>query len=264
MSYILEALRRADAQRQRGAVPGLHDQVGGAPTPPGEAPPRLTLLGMVLAAVVMVLAGATGAWWWAAGRVPLDPPAAPMAQTAPAPAAVLPAPPLPDPAPSSDRAAPIAPMPAAQPPATQAHTPSGRPVVPPAPVQPAWPAAPPPVAAAKPRPTVAKAQPASGPKAASAADTAGSGEGRAGEPSVAALPARLPQLADLPDALRREMAGLRVNGSVYAEQPAARMVILNGQVFHEGDSPATDLRIEQIRPRSLVLNLRGQRFEMPM
>ena len=33
MSYILDALRRADAERERGAVPGLHAQ----PVPPVSA-----------------------------------------------------------------------------------------------------------------------------------------------------------------------------------------------------------------------------------
>ncbi len=77
-------------------------------------------------------------------------------------------------------------------------------------------------------------------------------------------PARLQSFAELPESLRREVGPLSPGGSVYAEQAAARMVILNGQVFREGDSPATDLRVEQIRPRSVVLSLRGQRFELPL
>lgn len=93
---------------------------------------------------------------------------------------------------------------------------------------------------------------ASGPAAATPGDTA------------PARPARLPLLAELPEALRREMAGLRIGGSVWAEQPEARIVILGGQVYREGDSPAEGLRIEQIRQRSVVFELRGQRFEMPM
>lgn len=77
-------------------------------------------------------------------------------------------------------------------------------------------------------------------------------------------PVRLPQLAELPEAMRREVGVLSPGGSVYAEQAAARMVILNGQVFREGDSLSADLRVELIRPRSVVFSLRGQRFELPL
>ena len=83
-------------------------------------------------------------------------------------------------------------------------------------------------------------------------------------PAAAATPLRLPQLAELPEALRREIGPLSPGGSIHAEQPAARMVILNGQVFREGDALAADLRVEQIRPRSVVFSLRGQRFEQPL
>jgi general secretion pathway protein B len=82
--------------------------------------------------------------------------------------------------------------------------------------------------------------------------------------SAATGPERLPQLAELAEALRREIGPLNPGGSIYAEQPSARMVILNGQVFREGDTLSGQLRIEQIRPRSVVLGLRGQRFELAL
>jgi len=40
------------------------------------------------------------------------------------------------------------------------------------------------------------------------------------------------------------------------------MVILSGQVFREGDSPAPGLTVVQIGPKSTVLAFRGQRFEL--
>ena len=71
MSYILDALRRADAERQRGGVPGLHDQTGpltggeGAGAPPAPAVAgRLALGGAVAALVALALAGA---WWLGRG-----------------------------------------------------------------------------------------------------------------------------------------------------------------------------------------------------
>ena len=79
---------------------------------------------------------------------------------------------------------------------------------------------------------------------------------------AAAAAQRLPTLADLPEALRRALPAMTLGGSMYAEQPALRMVIINGQVVHEGDRLAPELLVQQIRPKSVVLNLRGQAFEL--
>ena len=40
MSYVLDALRRAEAERQRGNVPGLHAQTLPAPEAARESPDR--------------------------------------------------------------------------------------------------------------------------------------------------------------------------------------------------------------------------------
>jgi hypothetical protein len=42
------------------------------------------------------------------------------------------------------------------------------------------------------------------------------------------------------------------------------MVIVNGQVFQEGAMLGPDLQLEQIRPKSAVFSIRGQRFEVPL
>jgi general secretion pathway protein B len=63
MSYILDALKRADAERERGAVPGLHSQSLATPvalTPPGH---RNALWG-ALAALTGIGALAAGTWLW--------------------------------------------------------------------------------------------------------------------------------------------------------------------------------------------------------
>ena len=72
MSYILEALRKADAERERGAVPDLHAQL----LPPGAAeaqtePPRTSVLPWL--AVGVLLAIVAGGAWYLLGR---DEPAA--------------------------------------------------------------------------------------------------------------------------------------------------------------------------------------------
>jgi general secretion pathway protein B len=63
--------------------------------------------------------------------------------------------------------------------------------------------------------------------------------------------------------VRSAVPTLSFGGSVYSEVAAQRMVILNGQVLREGDAVSDEIRLEEIRPHSAVMRLRGQRFEMP-
>jgi general secretion pathway protein B len=86
MSYILDALRRADAERERGAVPGLHAQPVPANAASGDAPrvPR-TALWVALGVLGGLLVAA--AWRLAGDDAP-----APVAATAPAAVAPAPAP----------------------------------------------------------------------------------------------------------------------------------------------------------------------------
>ena len=112
MSYILDALRRAEADRQRGAVPGLQDQ----PQPlsaPAAAPaddPRRTGL-WALAGAGLLAAGGAAAWWWL--KLPGPAPVAPVAVMTPAPAVAPTAPPAPvTPVAPAAAPVPVAPAPA--------------------------------------------------------------------------------------------------------------------------------------------------------
>ena len=247
MSLILDALRRADAERQRGGVPGLHAQTGiTLPTHGGTGPQAASrqhwlLLGAVGA---LLLAGlAVLAWLRIGTPAPVPAAALPVA----VPAAVLVA--TPAAAPVAATAASAPPQPAGVPPrpAGMPPQPAGMPPQPAGvPPQPA--AAPhgPAPSALLPRPVAAPALPRT----------------PAAQQVAAAAAQRLPTLADLPEALRRELPAMTLGGSMYAEQPALRMVIINGQVVHEGDRLAPELLVQQIRPKSVVLNLRGQAFEL--
>jgi len=298
MSYILDALRRADAERSRGAVPGLHAQ--GLPTDlePTARDYRPLIwaaggAGVLLVAGVVILLLAP----WKSVQVP------PESRAALAPA--------PDLAPTPrDAAAAAAPaqmargeLPAPQPGAIE---PGARPVEPPIgrghPPQ----AAPADTQASQPYPPTAQAVRAAprdtladraaqgrvatlAPRAAArtSAETAPAAPPPGAPPSPAAAPAQapvehygppiaaaatpapaaahgnaVPNIKDLPADVRSQLPRLAVAGSVYSETPSARMVILNGQIFHEGDKPAVDTVLEQIRLKSAILNFRGQRFEI--
>jgi general secretion pathway protein B len=211
MSYVLEALKRADAQRERGQVPGLNAQPAGLPPLDDDTPATRRAPGLLLAAAGVVVLALLG-WWWS------RPAPAPTPTVTPAPAA-----------------------PAAPAPAPVATTPVPAPVV----VAPA----------VEPLRVTPKPAPAPPPAAVAAAPKV--------EPA-ASSPGRITPLRELPEATRRAMPPLVIGGSMYSAQPSQRLVILNGQVFHEGAQVGADLVVEQIRPKSVVLNYKQQRFEMPL
>ncbi len=95
MSYILDALKRADAERQRGAVPGLHAQpltTSNAHASAGAGTRRKT--GLVLAVTLALSGIAAGLWGWRAPADPLAPstPSTPSALSTPLPVATQPVP----------------------------------------------------------------------------------------------------------------------------------------------------------------------------
>jgi general secretion pathway protein B len=67
---------------------------------------------------------------------------------------------------------------------------------------------------------------------------------------------------DLPENIRRELPQLVVGGAMYSQTPANRMLILNGQVFREGDKVAGQLVLEQIKLKSAVLAYKGYRYNI--
>jgi general secretion pathway protein B len=229
MSYILDALRRAEAdrERERGQVPGLHTQALSGSDAASAAGPRRWL--PWAGGGLMLLAGIGAGSWWASGQQEAASPVAlPVSQPAPAPA------------PTEAATAPPALQPAAQPAASvpmPEPAASASPYLPPVPPPGAVPA-PAPVAAAKPAPVPA-APPAS-------------------------VEAPILRLAELPESTRRELPKLTISGSVYSDDPASRFVMVNGEVVREGAKLGADLVLEQIRPRELVLRFKGQRFRQPV
>ena len=240
MSYILDALRRADAERERdrGAVPGLHAQPV-APLSADVGAPRRAAARRVWAAAALLVAltMAWGGWAWRTDPAPVQTAATPAAVGVPA-AAVPPAATLP--AAATPPAAPAAPPPAV--------------LVPLAPPRLA------PAAAPASAPTrVAAARPPSrrGAEAADASPVAA-----AAAPVSVSVPDRVPTQAELPEALRRELPTLSFGGAMFSPTPANRMLIVNGQVFREGDKIAPELWLEQIKLKDAVLRYKGQRYSV--
>lgn len=226
MSYILDALRRAESERERGSLPTLHGQATAAARPVaageegGASASRLTLWLALLAVLLGLLA--LGLYFWSHGgekAVSSSPVGAPQTQMQTPTQAQQPSPLTPAPT--------VAPVTVALP-SAPAPAPVAAPPLPALPQQ------------LQPQP-ITKAAPA-----APAPTTEGP----------------LPSKDSLPEALRRELPPLVTGGAMYSDTPANRMLIINAQVWHEGDKIAPNLTLEQIRLRSAVLVFKGQRFTL--
>ena len=276
MSYILDALQRADAERGRGNVPGLHARQ--LPTALEEAAAARTglrgplvwggLLVLVLAATV------AGLWMW---RSPASPSAPVVTATAsqPAPAAtpvasptlpaavpVVPAVPV---APVVSPAAPTAPT--ATPPAALAPSAPASvdaPPAHPATVQAAAVArtAPQPAPTAPSAASVTPVTPAVAPVSATPAPRAATAPAPTSPAGGSATPADPPLLNGLPEDLRRQIPTLVITGVVHADNPAQRLLVVNNQVLTQDGQLGPDLVLETIGSRHSVFRFRGTRFRV--
>ena len=238
MSYILDALRRADSERERGAVPSLHAQPEPLLPDDDPAPPRRArwTWGVGALGVVIVLGGGLV---WALSRS--DP-----APAAPAPARAGAGPLGAAPSGAAGPAGALAGNAAALPPTSSPPV-----LLPPLPPEAYAPPPPPQIAAAPPRPA---------PRVASAPVARETREARGA--AVGADAPRVYAPHELPEEIRRGIPALVVNGSVYSKNAADRFLIVNGQIVHEKDVIAPDLVLEQIKQRAAVLNSKGFRFEI--
>ena len=239
MSYILDALKRAESERERGAVPGLHSQSVPPTGAMAESQTRNQRLLLAVAAVGLLLLGVL-AWRLVApqaseGSVPriaASPPAVSQVEKV-------------TPIATRDTAVSIAT-------ATTASTPQPTPAAVAAVVaaqQTNKPGALPPKTSPSPSPAprpvpVPDLQPATAPAAATT-------------PA-----ARIVPMGDLPADVRQTLPKAVITGSAYSSNPAMRMLIINGEVFREGDNPAPDLLLEQIKAKSAVLNFKGLRYSV--
>lgn len=67
-------------------------------------------------------------------------------------------------------------------------------------------------------------------------------------------------MSELPEDIKRELPQLMIGGAMYSDTPTSRMLIINSQVFHEGDQPYQGLVLEEIRLKSAVFKYRGYRY----
>ena len=258
MSYILEALKKAQAERQLGNAPTIHATQPVQADQPGVAASRKPLFIGLGAGAVVAAAGAL--FMWQRGSVPAP---------APAPVAV----PASVPALAGREAAAIPPAP----PSAAVSAASNTLVVsaPPEPVAPPRPAhvAEPRVAEAPARPapsvasragTEARAPaPVAAPAAAPAAAPTLSAAVRTA-PAPASTPAEdsLPYLHQLPDTIQRDIPRVSFGGYMYSANPADRLLLVDKALRHEGEEVGPGLFLEKLLPKAAVMNYRGIRYRV--
>jgi general secretion pathway protein B len=246
MSFILDALKKSESDRQRQIGPALFE-VKVAPRRPG-----LPAWALAIAALFAVNLGIV---LWILLRKPTPPPAAPparlLAAVPTAAAEGIPATTVPPAGTGAPGAAPASQAPAsAAPPA--ASTPAA--------------GAPAPVAtggtAASQSPPVTPAAYSGSPSGANPDDYAPAtdapdsfGHVRSGTASGVPLYQQAAATTQLPQ--------LRLDLHAYAPRPADRWVIINMHKLHEGDSTPEGVRVESITPEGAVLSYQGTRFLLP-
>ncbi len=258
MSYILDALKRSEQERQRSSVPSLST----APLfiEPAKQPP-LRLYGV--AATILMLFGLLAGWlrpWQHGNPAGTDRTASIKdhpAQSSPAPIAV---PVRAEPGirkpqglePGSAATAAI--------PAVSATIP--RPDASPLSKRARKPRRPQPPVARNAAPEIAQPRPAD-PPAATAVENRVSAKP---QPEIAASSAqsssnqRILALEELPPSVQQEIPRLSISGYSYSSTPEERLVGINGRLLQEGDYLADGLKLEHINTDGLIFSYKNYRF----
>ena len=249
MSYILEALKKAQAERQLGNAPTIHAPQPAQATQTGAAASRKPLLvGLGAGALVVVLGGL---FVWQRTPAPATAPALAAQPAAPTASAV----------PVQAPAQMPAPVPATAPSVAAAASNTLEVSAPPAPP------APPPRPAHVAEAPVRSAAPALA--AARAGESTAPARAPAAAPALAPVPApapspedSLPYLAQLPDAMQREVPRVAFGGYMYSANPADRLLLVDKTLRHEGEEVAPGLVLEKLLPKAAVMNYRGVRYRV--
>jgi general secretion pathway protein B len=228
MSYILEALKKAQAERQIGNAPTIHAPAPNYTVPVTRSSRNPLIVGVVAGTLVVAL-----------GAVFLLRQPAPVVQVASAPAPV---------------SAPVA-MPA--PPPVVAAPPEPEPLAPARPVEPVKPKvvekAPAPVVKAEPGPRPAPVEPAPEPTRPVLVAAA---------PAAANADDNVGPLQSLPDAVQREVPKVAFGGYIYSPNPAERLLLVDKLLRREGEEVAPGLVLERLLPKAAIMNFRGYRYRV--
>lgn len=83
------------------------------------------------------------------------------------------------------------------------------------------------------------------------------------KPAIAVLAQdKVVALADLPPALQRELPALVIGGSMYSDNAADRMLLIDKRLLHEGEEAGSGVVLEKILQKEAILRFRGTRFRI--
>lgn len=232
MSYILDALRKADSERERGEIPGLHAQTAASlddSAPTSSVNQKLVWAVAALAAVLVLVLS-----WLIWSRSETQPERPPM----PPEHAAMSMRPAPPPTAPQVMAPPVTPPVAGLYPPVNTTPPVAQ--TQPVTTAPAVPAVqPPPVVATPPQPKT---------------------EVPIARQAAATEESKLYRLMDLPESVRKDLPTLTIGGAMYSDTASQRMLIINSQVLHEGDKISNDLTLESIQLKSAIFRFRTYRY----
>lgn len=283
MSYILDALRKSEQERQRGRLPDI------ASLPEQPLPPtarRGWWLGLVVVTLLNMV-GVAG-WWWtsrgptetpvthnkemAASAMPSTPAPVAASSTAPSNPAASATPPSPAGTPVSTPGSVVAPqaVTTAQPAGTLIPAqpyqqviviPQGTSAVvqSPASGQPVPVTYAPPVATALPQSVPDAVMPPPPPAPPLPPELA-----RAIEPGSTGVPdiTYLPKLEELPPALRSRVPAMTFSSHMYSSMEQFRSVVINGQRMRQGSTLQPGLELATITENGVVLTIDGTSFQV--
>jgi general secretion pathway protein B len=252
MSYILDALKKAEAERHMGSVPNLHVQPSTAL--PLDVLPLYRKKSMQFAAVTLVAMCIALAWvkpWQSAATRAMALPQQAAHQTESAQAA-----------PSSsdiDTASPVALKPAIQD-GPEILAVSPEPKKPKQPVRRA--PAPPPkkaVAVAKKEAPAVAPQPLAV-QASTKQATAKDADLKISTSLTADLGAA--SLRELPEQIQRELPTIVIGGYIYSDIQRERQLLVNRRLVYEGEEAAPGVVLEKMLPKAAVFNYKGYRYRI--
>ncbi len=86
-----------------------------------------------------------------------------------------------------------------------------------------------------------------------------------GEEAAAALPPaenRIYRLKELPEPLRKTLPDFTITAFLYSPTPTSRMVQINGLMLREGEDLSPGLKLEEITPDGVIMSSRTYRFSI--
>lgn len=80
-------------------------------------------------------------------------------------------------------------------------------------------------------------------------------------PVDAAQEPRAMLLTELPVSIQQEIPAIAIQLHAYSARPADRLVSINSMLLHEGESLTPELKLEQITPEGVILSYKGYRIQ---